>query len=150
MADQPTQNFSNHVNFPTNFVIVTVVILVGVIMEVVGLFLVKEIVGLCLIGTGAAISGLGTIGGLTLARTYATKLQDRIIRTEMRIRLAAILPDDLKAEIPNLTVKQCIALRFASDEEMADLVHKVTSEHITDLKPIKQSIRNWQADWFRV
>ncbi len=150
MAEQPTQNFSNHVNFPTTFVIVTVVILVGVLMEVAGLFMVKDTIGLCLIGTGAAISGLGTIGGLSLARTYATKLQDRIIRTEMRIRLAGLLPDDLKSLIPDLTVKQCIALRFASDEELPDLVRKVTSENITDLKPIKQSIKNWQADWFRV
>ncbi len=150
MAEHPPQNFANHINFPRKFVIVTVFILLGVLMEVAGLVMVKETIGLCLIGTGAALSGLATIGGLTLARRYATKLQDRIIRTEMRIRLAAILPEDLQSVIPNLTVKQCIALRFASDEEMADLVRKVTSENITDMKPIKQSIKNWQADWFRV
>ena len=150
MADNPPQNFENHVNFPTNFVIVSVLLLISVIMEVIGLVLIKSTAGLCLIGTGAALGGVTTIAGLTLCRTYATKLQDRIIRTEMRIRLAAILPDDLQSVINDLTVKQCVALRFASDEEMADLVRKVTTENITALKPIKQSITNWQADWFRV
>jgi len=150
MAERPTQNFENHANIPTNFMIVSVLLLISVIMEVVGLFLIGRPAGLCLIGTGAALGGVTTIGGLTLVRTYATKLQDRIIRTEMRIRLAAVLPDDLQSVISNLTATQCVALRFASDEEMPDLVRKVTSENITALKPIKQEIKDWQADWFRV
>jgi len=150
MAEERVQNFANHVNFPRGYVIVAVIILVGVLMNVAGLFYVKETMGLCLIGTGSAIIGIGAVSGITIARMYATKLQDRIVRTEMRIRLKEILPGDLQSVIPNLTVKQCIALRFASDEEMADLVRKVTSENITDLKAIKQQIKNWQADWFRV
>lgn len=150
MAEHPTQNFANHANFPRNFMIVAVLLLVSVIMEVIGLFLVKSTAGLCLIGTGAALGSLTTIGGIALCRTYATKLQDRIVRTEMRIRLTANLPDDLQSVIPDLSVKQLIALRFASDEEMPDLVRKVTSENINDLKTIKQLVKNWQADWFRV
>jgi len=150
MAEQPAQSLDNHVNIPTNFMIVAVLLLISVIMEVVGLILIKSTAGLCLIGTGAALGGITTILGLTLMRTYATKLQDRIIRTEMRVRLASILPDDLQSVINDLSVKQCVALRFASDEEMADLVRKVTSENINDLKTIKQEIKNWQADWFRV
>ena len=150
MSDRPAQNFENHVNIPTPFFIIAGLLLVSFVMEVIGLIMVKSTVGLCLIGTGAALTSLLTIVGIGLARTYATKLQDRIIRTEMRIRLKEILPEDLQPVIPNLTRGQCVALRFASDEELPDLVRKVTSENITELKPIKQSIKNWQADWFRV
>jgi hypothetical protein len=150
MAEERVQNFENHVNFPTPYVVVATVLLIGVLMEIAGLIMVTTTMGVCLIGTGAAVIGVATIAGLTICRMYATKLQDRIIRTEMRIRLKEVLPADLHAAIPTLTRAQYIALRFASDEELPDLVRKVTTEHITESKPIKQSIKNWQADWFRV
>ncbi len=150
MAEHPTQNYDNHTNIPTTFMIVALLLLVSVVMDVVGLVLIKRTAGLCLIGTGAALGSLTTIGGILLCRTYATKLQDRIIRAEMRARLAAVLPDDLQSVAQSLTAKQYVALRFASDEEMPDLVRKVTTENITDLKSIKQEVKNWQADWFRV
>lgn len=150
MAQERTQNFANHANFPRGYVIVAVIILLGVLLNVAGLFFPNETMGHCLIGTGSAVIGFGAIGGITICRQYATKLQDRIIRTEVRLRLKEILPGDLQSAIPNLTVKQCIALRFASDAELPDLVRKVTTENINDLKTIKQEIKDWQADWFRV
>ena len=95
---QPTQTFDNHVMFPKTLFYATSPILIDVICVIVGLFMVKSTAGICLIGTGAAITGLATTFGLGVARTYATSLQDRIIRIEMRQRLREILPTVVQQE----------------------------------------------------
>ena len=83
------------------------------------------------------------------ARVMATKVQDRVIRLEMRLRLASVLPDDLRAQISSLTPDQLIGLRFASDAEMADLVRKVLAGELTERKAIKKAVKQWQADYLR-
>ena len=150
MATTIPQNFDNHVMIPKGLIKVTLSILGGVICAVTGLFMVKSTAGIYLIGAGTVLVGGGTIFGLGLARIYSTKLQDRIIRLEMRIRLEKTLPADLQAAIPALTIPQLIGLRFASDTEMPDLVRKVVSENIEDRKAIKKMIKDWQGDYDRV
>ena len=150
MADQTPQNFDNHVMAPKTGLAAATMILVGVILAIVGLFLVTSTAGICLIGTGAVLSGFGTIFGLGVLRSYATKLQDRIIRTEMRLRLKEILPPELQGNIVNLTMPQLIGLRFASDGEMPELVRKVVAENIEDRTAIKKMVRDWQGDYDRV
>lgn len=97
-----------------------------------------------------ALLGLAVLMAALFGRLFALAAQDRVIRLEMRMRLAEILPDDLKSRIMELTTKQLIALRFASDEEMAELVRAVLNDSIADQKTIKQRIKNWQADHQRV
>ena len=84
------------------------------------------------------------------ARRFALTLQDRLIRLEMRLRLAKVLPADLSQLIGELTVSQLIGLRFASDEELPELIRKVLTGKITDRTAIKRMVRNWQADHLRV
>jgi hypothetical protein len=84
------------------------------------------------------------------ARIFAIRLQDRIIRLEMRLRLEKLLPADLRSRIPQLTLDQLIALRFASDEELPELARKVLAENIALRAPIKQMVRNWTGDYLRV
>ncbi len=84
------------------------------------------------------------------ARRFALTLQDQMIRLEMRLRLAKVLPADLAQRIGELTVSQLIGLRFASDEELPELVRKVLTGGITDRTAIKRMVRNWQADDLRV
>ncbi len=83
------------------------------------------------------------------ARLFALKVQDRVIRLEMRLRMAGVLPPELRARIPEFTVDQLIGLRFASDEELPALARKVLDERIAARKPIKQMVKNWQADEMR-
>ena len=85
-----------------------------------------------------------------LVRLYALKLQDRIIRAEMRERLEKILPVEDHQNIPMLAMKQFIGLRFASDREMPELLRKVVDEDIQDSTAIKKMIRDWQGDYDRV
>jgi hypothetical protein len=84
-----------------------------------------------------------------LARGAALTVQDRIIRLEERLRLHAILPAEERPHINELSIKQLVALRFASDEELPALVRKTLTQ---DLEPqaIKQSVVNWRGDYHRV
>ena len=45
--------------------------------------------------------------------------------------------------------RQLVALRFASDAEMADLVRDVLAGKLASGKEIKGRIKHWQADWLR-
>ena len=84
------------------------------------------------------------------ARLFALGVQDRVIRLEERLRMAQLLPDDLKSRIGDFTTGQLIALRFASDEELPGLARRVLNEGITDRKTIKQAVKNWRADHQRI
>jgi hypothetical protein len=83
------------------------------------------------------------------SRAYALKVQDRIIRLEERLRLASLVPANELPHINELTVKQLIALRFASDEEVAALAHRALTKEL-EPKAIKQAITNWRGDYYRV
>lgn len=87
------------------------------------------------------------LGGLS--RFQAVTVQDRLIRLEMRLRLRGLLPPDLQPSINDLTHRQMVALRFASDAEMADLVREVLAGKLTTGKEIKMRVKSWQPDWLR-
>ena len=84
-----------------------------------------------------------------IGRGAALRAQDRIIRLEERLRLQALLPAEDRAHIHELTIKQLIALRFASDAEIPALVHKTLTQGL-EPKAIKQNIVNWRPDYERV
>jgi hypothetical protein len=101
---------------------------------------------------GAIVSFLLSIAlilGFFTARVSTLTVQDRVIRLEMHLRLARLLPADLQASIPSLTVSQLVALRFASDAELPALTRKVLADKIADRKAIKAMIQNWQPDNLR-
>ncbi len=83
-------------------------------------------------------------------RQYPLKMQDRIIRLEMRLRLQKLLPLDRHWEINGLSMSQLIALRFAGDEELLPLMRKVLDENIQDRNAIKKMIKEWEADDYRI
>jgi hypothetical protein len=82
-------------------------------------------------------------------RNYPLRVQDRVIRLEERLRLASLLPEPLRSRIPELTEGQLVALRFASDAEVAKLAERALSEKLSPAD-IKKSIQTWRPDYWRV
>jgi hypothetical protein len=102
--------------------------------------------------TGTVVGLLLSIALLivwALSRVFTLTVQDRVIRLEMRLKLAALLPAEMRSRIPEFTVAQLVSLRFASDEELPALARKVLDEKINDRKAIKKMIKNWQPDELR-
>lgn len=84
-----------------------------------------------------------------LARIMALTAQDRLIRLEMRLRLQGLLPADLQSRFNELTRRELVALRFASDGELPDLVRTVLKDHPKPAE-IKKMVKQWEADHVRV
>jgi Family of unknown function (DUF6526) len=82
-------------------------------------------------------------------RTNALKAQDRVIRLEERLRLTTLCAEPMRSRIGELKEGQLIALRFASDEEVAGLAAKALSDKMSSAE-IKKAIKNWRPDYFRV
>ena len=97
----------------------------------------------------AAIFAVGVFLGALASRAMAVRVQDRVIRLEMRLRLATVLPADMRSFIPRLTYRQLVALRFASDEELPELVRQVIAGRLVDQRAIKKAIVHWQGDHLR-
>ena len=103
--------------------------------------------------------GLATAGQMVLAvllviiffkiRIYALTVQDRLIRLEETLRMQRLLPDDLKARIPELKRGQFVGLRFASDAELPELMRTTLAENLGN-EAIKKRIKTWKGDYFRV
>lgn len=86
----------------------------------------------------------------SLVRLNPLKAQDRIIRLEEQLRYQQVLPADLARQAPKLTRGQIVALRFASDEELPELIRQVLDGRLTKSSDIKKAIRNWRGDTLRV
>jgi hypothetical protein len=144
MAERP-QSYANHVRwFPPFHFFVLPVLLAYVLNALRHLWLAPSL------STGfAALVAAAIFMGALLARVMVTAVQDRVIRLEMRLRLARLLPGDLQARIPDLTPKQLVALRFAGDAELPALARDVLAGKYGSQKEIKLQVKNWQADWLR-
>jgi hypothetical protein len=145
MATATTQSLANHARFdpPFHFVLAPIG-LAAIILSVI--LLVRQP------GAGSILGVLLSVGFFMIAakaRSYALKVQDRVIRLEERLRLSMLLPEATRPRIVELTEPQLIALRFASDAEVPALAIRALNEGLTS-KQIKTSIQSWRADYFRV
>jgi len=144
MANQ-TQSFSNHAKFdpPFHFFVLPV-LLINIL--VVGYLLFRHP------GIGGAWLLLVSVSLLVLAgrvRSWATRLQDRVIRVEEHLRLASILDEPLRSRIAELSDSQIVGIRFAPDAEVPALVQRALDEKLSR-SDIKKAISNWRPDYFRV
>ena len=97
----------------------------------------------------AILLALALLALTGMVRAYALKNQDRLIRLEERLRLTTLLPAADAPLIHSLTIRQFVALRFASDAELPTLARRALAETLTP-KQIKQSIVTWRADYERI
>jgi hypothetical protein len=140
-----TQSYSNHTRFlpPFHFFVIPVM-LINLVIAIKGLVQVPDLATLWGVIFAAALLLLAF-----LSRVQAVSVQDRVIRLEMRLRLQELLPADLQGRIYELTPRQLVAMRFASDQEMPELAREVLSGNLPTTKAIKMRVKNWQADLMR-
>ena len=142
-----TQDFSNHGRIVKPFHVgLSLILLTAFVLSLWNLYRAWERGG----GRLAAVSiVLLTLAGFHLfwyCRIFALKAQDRAIRAEENLRhyvLTSSLID------PRVTTRQVIGLRFAPDDEFLELTQKAAEEGLSE-KEIKQEIKNWKADEYRV
>jgi hypothetical protein len=146
MASHSTQTFENHTRFVTGFHRVT-----GGLLVVYLLWAIYRAVTLKDAASHHIMVGAFAMAGVAwYTRVFPLTAQDRIIRLEEQLRMARLLPEDLRGRAAALSRGQYVALRFASDEELPALVRWVVDNNVTDGKAIKQRIRVWRADTLRV
>ncbi len=140
-----TQNFSNHARMhpPYHYVSAPLLIagLIGSIVNLVnskpdGYYSASLLVLVFVL--------LLLIGGMV--RTYALKAQDRAIRAEESLRHFILTGKPFDSR---LNIRQIIALRFASDEELPTLAKRAAEESMRS-KQIKEEIKNWREDNYRI
>jgi len=145
MSETKAQSYANHKrrHLPFHFFVIPVLITNAILALV---YLVRHP------GLAAAWMVILSIALLVLAfltRINPLKVQDRLIRMEERLRLAALLSEPLRSRIADLTEQQLVALRFASDAEIPQLVEETLSGNLSS-KDIKKKIQNWRPDHLRV
>jgi hypothetical protein len=135
------QSYANHVRRPRMWSAAFVLSLVATVLLITSAIRTPSSDSIAL-----ALLGIAVLFGISVTRVVATRLQDRIIRAEMLIRLEAI---GRAADMRRLSMRQVVALRFASDAELAELVDRTITENLT-ADAIKRAVIDWQADLNRV
>lgn len=140
-----TQNYANHVRYyPLVHFVITPILLINLIWQIVRLsqeFSWDRAENL-LLAVGLMLLSLA-------ARSQALMVQNRIIRLEESLRYHKLLPPDLALQAEQLPTGNKIALRFASDEELPELVKRAINGDFKDAKEIKLAIKNWRGDYLR-
>lgn len=144
MSNAP-QNLKNHAKFDPPFHFVLVLVLFANLGFAIA-FLVQH---KSLPTAWFLVLSVTAFVALFRLRQYPLKVQDRVIRLEERLRLQALAPSEWHAQIYRLSEDQLIGLRFAGDDEVVELA-KQALEHNLSRKQIKERIRNWRADNWRV
>jgi hypothetical protein len=80
------------------------------------------------------------------ARVFPLKAQDRAIRAEEQLRYYVLTGKMLDSR---LTIRQIVALRFASDSEFVVLAQRAVEQSLSP-DAIKREIKQWRADHYRV
>jgi hypothetical protein len=95
------------------------------------------------------VVALGLVGGAVANRASTLIVQNRVIGLEMRLRLAAVLPAELRFRIAELHLKQLVGLRYAGDDELPALVERCLRGELATADAVKRAVRHWRPDYVR-
>jgi hypothetical protein len=142
----PEQSYANHKRYVFGFHILLATIL---LLATVGAatFFVKTLRWGNTRTLGATVLLLAVAGCLLFwyTRSFALRAQDRAIRAEEAIRCFILTGKPLD---PRLRMGQIIALRFASDAELPELVRRAAEENLSN-DDIKRAVKSWRPDLHR-
>ena len=145
-SNTPPQSYANHVRrLPVPYVAACLLLALAAVGAL------AEIVMRPSILSGAVLVAVAASGIFAwYLRINALIVQNRVIRLEERLRLERLLPDELRSRIDELDTRQLVALRFAGDGELVELVRGVLEGRLDGPDAIKRAVRDWRADWLRV
>lgn len=95
------------------------------------------------------VLSLGLFAGLVASRASTLMVQNRVIAHEMRLRLASVLPAELRGRIPELRLRHLVGLRFAGDAELPGLVERCLRGELETADAVKRAVREWRPDVLR-
>jgi hypothetical protein len=147
MSKSSPQSFKNHGRFDPPFHLLFLVLFANVVFSV--FHVIRHWHQSPIVSSWYLVLSLLVFIPYIKLRSYPLKVQDRIIRLEERMRLQALAPSEWHAQIYHLTEDQLIGLRFAADDEVVELA-KHALEHNLTRKQIKERIKNWRADNWRI
>jgi hypothetical protein len=140
----PQQSFENHAHRPTLTIVAFALLTAAAVSFVLGWPHGTPLP--IAVGVAALIGSVFTL--ISISRAYTTRLQDRIIRVEMRLRGLQLLTPEQQTVMIALSMKQLAALRFASDAELPALCERAAREKLAP-GDIKRAIRAWTPDYNR-
>ena len=140
MAEERTQSLATHVHRPVLTAWAGAFALIALIA-----FVTEAVRRPSLLSIGSVCLVVSVMVLITISRVYIVRLQDRIIRLEMRLRLARL---GREADYHRLAHSQLVALRFASDRELPALIDRAIADKLTS-RQIKEAVREWEGDYFR-
>ena len=145
MSESAPQTLKNHGRLHVPFHIVTFFTLLANLV----IAIIDAVHHFCFYSAWLVVLSIVVFVPYFIIRLYPLKVQDRVIRLEERLRLQALAPSEWHTQIYRLSEDQLIALRFAGDDEVVELA-KQALEHNLNRKQIKERIKNWRADNWRV
>ena len=139
------QNFKNHSRMVAGYHYVTGLAILALIGGSIN-YLLKSTPENTYLAALLVLTSLTLFMLYAYTRLFPLKAQDRAIKAEESLRYYALTG---KLFPKTLSISQIIALRFAPDDELLALVDRAVHENLTS-KEIKQAIKNWKADYYRV
>jgi hypothetical protein len=137
------QSFASHIHHPVPTYIASVFTLVALVASFGAWLFEWATLDLAVVALSCAAAMF-----VTMSRTYTTRLQDRIILLETRVRAAKFLSPAQQARFEAVSPKQIVALRFASDEELGELLERADRDKLPP-REIKRAIKRWRPDHLR-
>ena len=140
------QNYSSHRRYyPWHHFVVQPILLANMVLAITQLTRTATLYNLWLV-----IFATGLVIFSFTARSMALRAQDRVIRLEETLRLTRLLPNEELSAIDKLKPRHLVALRFASDAEVPDLVRRCVAGEFESSDDVKKAIRVWRPDYLRV